>query len=72
MNRAWDCATGLENYVKNFLTTLPLVGELKQPSMRPRHWKQLMQATGVQFSMLFAVLLYPNYHTSNQRRFQIG
>jgi dynein heavy chain, axonemal len=29
--------------------TLPLLGALYHPSMRQRHWKQLMRATGVSF-----------------------
>jgi len=32
--------------VKALLTSLPLVSELHHPSMRERHWKQLMRATG--------------------------
>lgn len=49
-NRIWDCYTGLDSVLKNFMTTLPLVSSLRSPAMRPRHWKQLMTTTGVAFS----------------------
>lgn len=34
--------------MKNFITCVPLVADLRSPSMRDRHWKQLMDATKVQ------------------------
>jgi len=45
--RAWDAYAGAENNVKNMMTSLRAVGELQNPSIRDRHWTQLMQATGV-------------------------
>jgi len=45
--RAWDAYSGAENTVKNMMTSLRAVGELQNPSIRDRHWTQLMQATGV-------------------------
>ena len=42
---------GLEDTVKNMITSLPLVSDLAHPSMRERHWKQLMRATSKQFTM---------------------
>ena len=45
--RAWDVFNGLENTVKNMLTSLRAVTELQNPAIRDRHWMQLMQATGV-------------------------
>ena len=47
----WGAFKGLEDAVKNMMTALPLVEELKHPSMRDRHWKQLMRATGKSFTM---------------------
>ena len=41
----------MEDQVKALLTSLPLVSELHHPSMRDRHWKQLMKATGKHFVM---------------------
>ena len=45
--RAWDTYSGVENVVKNMLTSLRAVGDLQNPAIRDRHWQQLMQATGV-------------------------
>lgn len=47
--RAWDSYLGLENEVKNMLTSLRAVGELQNPAIRERHWQQLMQATKVKY-----------------------
>ena len=47
----WPVYKGVEDSVKNMMTALPLVDELKHPSMRERHWKQLMRATGKSFTM---------------------
>ncbi|XP_074120841.1 dynein axonemal heavy chain 9 [Sminthopsis crassicaudata] len=49
--RPWDAFTGLDNTVKNILTSLKAVAELQNPAIRERHWNQLMQATGVKFIM---------------------
>eukprot|EP00768_Dysnectes_brevis_P003215 gnl/Dysnectes_brevis/2306_a2714_1116.p1 GENE.gnl/Dysnectes_brevis/2306_a2714_1116~~gnl/Dysnectes_brevis/2306_a2714_1116.p1 ORF type:complete len:2542 (-),score=411.46 gnl/Dysnectes_brevis/2306_a2714_1116:65-7387(-) len=47
--RSFDAFQGLDQHVKNFLKTLPLVSALRSPSMRERHWKQLMRTTKVHF-----------------------
>uniref|UniRef100_H3A2B2 Dynein axonemal heavy chain 9 n=1 Tax=Latimeria chalumnae TaxID=7897 RepID=H3A2B2_LATCH len=64
--RAWDAFAGLDNTVKNILTSLRAVAELQNPAIRDRHWLQLMQATGVQFTMdkdtTLADLLQLNLH----------
>ncbi|XP_004857611.1 dynein heavy chain 9, axonemal isoform X1 [Heterocephalus glaber] len=49
--RAWDAFVGLERTVLNTLTSLRAVAELQNPAIRERHWRQLMQATGVSFTM---------------------
>ncbi|XP_054565087.1 dynein axonemal heavy chain 9 [Eptesicus fuscus] len=49
--RTWDAFTGLESMVLNTLTSLRAVAELQNPAIRERHWRQLMQATGVSFTM---------------------
>eukprot|EP00898_Chlorokybus_atmophyticus_P007698 jgi/Chlat1/792/Chrsp104S01257 len=49
--RSWDAYRLLEDAVKAILVALPLVGDLHHPSMRERHWKQLMRATGIHFVM---------------------
>lgn len=64
--RAWDAFSGLDNRVKNILTSLRSVSELQNPAIRERHWNQLMQATGVYFTMdadtTLADLLKLNLH----------
>jgi dynein heavy chain len=35
--------------IKNFINTIPLIAALRSPSMRPRHWELLRQATGKEF-----------------------
>ena len=44
--REYDVYKGLDQQVKNFLAALPCIGDLKSPSMRERHWRQLMEITG--------------------------
>jgi dynein heavy chain, axonemal len=41
--------TVTEQDVKNFMSTIPLVADLRHPSMRDRHWKMLMDLTGCKF-----------------------
>lgn len=64
--RSWDAFTGLDSSVKNTLTSLRAVAELQNPAIRPRHWQQLMNATGVRFTMdedtTLADLLRLNLH----------
>ena len=48
--RAWDTYTGVENVVKNMLTSLRAVSELQNPAIRERHWQQLMAATKVWYA----------------------
>ena len=45
--RAWDVYAGVENLIKNMITSLKAVAELQNPAIRGRHWDQLMAATGV-------------------------
>lgn len=45
--RSWDAFTGLDNNVKNMMTSLRAVNELQNPAIRDRHWHELMQATKV-------------------------
>lgn len=49
--RLYEVFRLLEEELKAMLTALPLVQDLHHPAMRPRHWKQLMQATGKEFVM---------------------
>lgn len=45
--RSWDAFTGLDNSVKNMITSLRAMNELQNPAIRDRHWQELMQATKV-------------------------
>ncbi|XP_069786102.1 dynein axonemal heavy chain 17-like isoform X3 [Narcine bancroftii] len=49
--RAWNVYSGLDNLIKNTMTSLKAVSELQNPAIRDRHWQQLMQATKVKFVM---------------------
>ncbi|XP_040542548.1 dynein axonemal heavy chain 17 isoform X5 [Gallus gallus] len=64
--RSWDAFTGLDNSVKNMMTSLRAVNELQNPAIRDRHWHELMQATKVNFTMskdtTLADLLQLNLH----------
>jgi len=64
--RAWDAYNGVENDVKNLMTSLRAVTELQNSAIRDRHWQELMHATGVVFTMsestTFADLLALNLH----------
>jgi dynein heavy chain len=44
--RGWDAYVELKKTVDDFLDTLPLVEQLANPSLRPRHWKALEELTG--------------------------
>uniref|UniRef100_A0A8D0H5U7 Dynein axonemal heavy chain 17 n=1 Tax=Sphenodon punctatus TaxID=8508 RepID=A0A8D0H5U7_SPHPU len=64
--RPWDTFIGLDNTVKNMITSLRAVSELQNPAIRDRHWRELMQATKVNFIMsdetTLADLLQLNLH----------
>ena len=47
--RSTDAFIGLDDSVKNFLTSVPLVADLRSPDMRDRHWSSLMEVTGKSF-----------------------
>ena len=44
--RSSDAFQGLIRTIKNFLSTCPLILQLRHPSMRPRHWKLLQVGAG--------------------------
>lgn len=41
--REWDIYKAVDASIKNFLVSVPCVSDLKSPSMRDRHWEQLME-----------------------------
>ncbi|KAG7159120.1 Dynein beta chain, ciliary-like 3 [Homarus americanus] len=48
--RSWDAYINLDSTVKNMLTSLRAVAELQNPSLRERHWGQLLVATKTESS----------------------
>lgn len=62
--RPWDTYVSLEATVKNMLTSLRAVGELQNPAIRERHWRQLMNSTKV--SLEIAKRMYhPFFYNTN-------
>ncbi|KAF0977183.1 hypothetical protein FDP41_003836 [Naegleria fowleri] len=49
--KRWDVFLGLQNFVDNFMVTLPMIQKLRNPGMRSRHWKQLMEKAKFQFDI---------------------
>ncbi|CAL8284422.1 unnamed protein product [Lota lota] len=64
--RAWDAYSGLESLLNNQLTSLRTLVDLQNPTLRNRHWLQLMMATKIHFEMsdktTFEDLLQLNLH----------
>ena len=49
--KEWGAYEELRTKIDDLLESLPLLQSLSNKSMRPRHWNQVMEATGVQFKM---------------------
>jgi len=47
--REWGVYKGVETAVKNMMTTLPLVQDLRSDAMRDRHWLALQKVCGQKF-----------------------
>lgn len=45
--RDWSVFTYIENLIKNMMTSLRVLIELQNPSMKERHWIELMEITNV-------------------------
>ena len=41
LGRPWKCWLAIQERVKQFLATMPLIRDLRNPAIRPRHWQQL-------------------------------
>lgn len=39
----------LQDMVDSFKKTMPLIRDLRNPAMRPRHWANLMEVVGAKF-----------------------
>lgn len=64
--RPWDTYVSLEATVKNMLTSLRAVGELQNPAIRERHWRQLMNSTKV--SLEFAERVFNSLPYNSKSR----
>ena len=40
-DKNWEVVETSRNRVDQFKRTMPLVGDLKNPAMRPRHWEKI-------------------------------
>lgn len=49
--RSLQVGRALEASMKSFKNSVPLFVELKNEAMRERHWKELMDKTGMHFDM---------------------
>lgn len=41
--KAWAVWSWLKDTIDAFKKTMPLITDLRNPAMRPRHWQQLME-----------------------------
>lgn len=41
-DKDWEIATHVRNKIEQFKRLMPLIQDLKNPALRPRHWKQLV------------------------------
>ncbi|KAK2951927.1 putative Dynein beta chain, ciliary [Blattamonas nauphoetae] len=49
--RAWKIYNELDATMKTFSSLMPLVSQLRSPSMRAHHWKEVMQLCGKEFTI---------------------
>lgn len=54
--RDWSVYTYIENLIKNMLTSLRALIELQSPSMKERHWAELMKVTNVILFNIFILI----------------
>ena len=59
--KGWPIYNHIESTIRNMISSLKSVAELQNPSIRERHWQELMKATKVKFPLsliLFELVLY--------------
>jgi dynein heavy chain len=49
MRCRWSVWTDIRDTIDAFKKTMPLIIDLRNPAMRPRHWQQLMDHIGSRF-----------------------
>ena len=59
----------VESVLSNFKESLPLVVNLKNDAMKPRHWQKLMEVTGVTFDVSLKTLTLENIFTMELHTF---
>jgi dynein heavy chain len=47
--RSWEAYSDLKQKIESFTITVPLLEHLSKPSIKPRHWTELMEITETQF-----------------------
>ena len=47
--RTWEAYSDLKQKIESFTITVPLLELLSKPSIKPRHWTELMELTDTQF-----------------------
>jgi dynein heavy chain, axonemal len=64
--RTWSIYQEVDSKIKNMIVSLKSINELKNPSIQERHWLELMELTGVKFtvnnSTAFSELLALKFH----------
>ncbi|KAL5251273.1 hypothetical protein ACHWQZ_G016836 [Mnemiopsis leidyi] len=48
-DKKWEVAENVKGRVEQFKRTMPLIQDLKNPALRPRHWVQLKAEVGKEF-----------------------
>jgi dynein heavy chain len=54
--KAWPVWGWLKNTIDAFKKTMPLITDLRNPAMRPRHWQQLMEHINAKYVPVTAVV----------------
>lgn len=49
--RQSDAFQGMDKVVKEFVVTCPIIGSLRSPAMRERHWRELMDVVKTEFTL---------------------
>ena len=62
----------VENKLFNFKESLPLVVNLKYDAMKPRHWQQLVEVTGVSFDTTLKTLTLSNIFAMDLHKYSVA
>jgi dynein heavy chain, axonemal len=62
----------VENKLFNFKDSLPLVVNLKYDAMKPRHWQQLVEVTGVSFDTTLKTLTLSNIFAMDLHKYSVA